>query len=256
MPESASVSHAQRRPHPDPQVGAPVPVPHLVHRSPAATVAELRALMADTPAPTGRPRRATDPPNPRSWNYRKQPVPFKHLVVRFIRSIRPGDPSARSSVWAQALLSPEEWSLFSEQAGFDRRHAIGVARVVLELTDNPLAARAALLHDIGKVDCRLGPVGRSAATLWRMLFPHLSERWSRAWWVESSEGPGRRTPRRVAERFACYWMHPWAGSDMLAQVGAHPDVAAWAIAHHHWFIAEDLPFAWEEALALWYADGD
>ncbi|MCC7078081.1 MAG: hypothetical protein IT198_13245 [Acidimicrobiia bacterium] len=220
-------------------------------------VAELDALIELTPAPAPRPLRDPDPPNPRTWNYTKPGVPFRHLVVRFLRSMRPGGPTARARLWARGLLADPEWDLFSRQAGFDQRHAIGVARAVFALTDNPLAARAALVHDIGKLDCGLGPVGRSGATLFRMLLPHLADRWGREVWREVVATPDARSaPRRLRERFALYWMHPWIGRRMLESVGSDRDVAAWAELHHHWYIVEDLPFAWNEALALWYSDGD
>ncbi|MCE7884809.1 MAG: hypothetical protein DYH08_13295 [Actinobacteria bacterium ATB1] len=236
---------------------SPLPVPRLETRSLGDEVAELAHLIEEAPPPLRRPRRDPDPPNPRVWAYRKVPVPFRHLATRFLRSLSRRPPSPGTLAWARGLLTDREWELFRAQAGFDMRHAAGVARAVLALTANPLAARAALLHDIGKVDSRLGALGRACATFLRRLVPHLSDRWSRRIWAEVTAIPDARVqPRGLRERFAVYWMHPWIGRAVLLRHGVDADVASWALFHHHWYVAEDLPFTWKEALALWYADGD
>lgn len=237
--------------------GTPVPVPRLESRSLDEAVAVLADLIEKAPSPLQRPRRDLDPPNPRVWGYRKVPVPFRHLVTRFLRSLSRRPPSPSTLAWVRELLTDREWELFHSQAGFDMRHAAGVARAVLALTDNPVAARAALLHDIGKVDSGLGPLGRACATVLRRLVPHLSDKWSRRLWAGVSASPDARVqPLTWRERFAVYWMHPWIGQAILLRHGVDADVASWALFHHHWYVAEDLPFTWGEALALWYADGD
>jgi hypothetical protein len=82
----------------------------------------------------------------------------------------------------------------------DRRHAIDVARRFQEI--RPGATRpemaGALLHDAGKVQARLGPLGRVAATV---------------------VGPRTR-------RFRQYHDHEAIGANMAAQAGCDPATVA------------------------------
>ena len=64
------------------------------------------------------------------------------------------------------LLVDHEVQLFWEQASPDQRHALEVARRVLTMRPGDReAARAALLHDVGKRGIGLGAVHRSVATV-------------------------------------------------------------------------------------------
>jgi hypothetical protein len=78
----------------------------------------------------------------------------------------------------------------------DRRHSLFVARrFVTGLPDAPReAVAAALLHDVGKIECGLGTLGRVAATV---VGPH-----------------GRR--------FRQYHAHEEIGAAMAAAAGAAP----------------------------------
>jgi hypothetical protein len=68
------------------------------------------------------------------------------------------------------LLDDTLAALFWDQPIVDQRHAIDAAHLVLEhLPGNAAAARAALLHDIGKRHARLGIPGRILATLLALL---------------------------------------------------------------------------------------
>lgn len=203
--------------------------------------------------------RAYDPPSPRSWAYdplRNGPG-WGHLIRRFFSSLRPGGPSEASAQWAHSVLSAPERILFDEMAGYDRRHAIGVGRLAGKVSGDHLVARAALLHDVGKLDCRLGPVGRAGATLFKRVLPVTADRLARQWYARVlAAAGGRLRPSRVIERFAAYWMHPWTGRLMLERTGADPTVAAWAEQHHHLYIVEDLAFDWHSATLLWELDSD
>lgn len=66
-----------------------------------------------------------------------------------------------------ATLSPAEYELFARLVVADQRHALHVLRRFDSLAPGaPLfARRAALLHDIGKVDCSLGVVMRVVTTV-------------------------------------------------------------------------------------------
>lgn len=64
------------------------------------------------------------------------------------------------------MLSDAEARLFFRQQYQDQRHALIVAkRVLRRRPGDRQGARAALLHDIGKIGIRLGPVSRSIATV-------------------------------------------------------------------------------------------
>lgn len=203
--------------------------------------------------------RTYDPPSPRSWAYdlRHHGPGWGHLARRFLWSLRPGGPSEASSQWAHSVLSAPERILFDEMPGYDRRHGIGVGRLAGKVSGDHLVARAGLLHDVGKIDCRLGPFGRAAATLFKRVLPVTADRLSRRWLARVRETrDGRLGPKTVLERFAAYWMHPWTGRLMLERAGAHPSVSAWAEQHHHLYVVEELVFDWDRATLLWELDSD
>jgi hypothetical protein len=119
-----------------------------------------------------------------------------HLVARFFRSLPPTPPSVDDECWADDHLTPAERRLWTRLSNQDRRHSIGVARRFIEA--RPTATRAeiagALLHDIGKIECRLGTFGRVVATL-----------------------VGPRT-----ERFRLYHDHEQIGADLVTAAGSDP----------------------------------
>ncbi|HVM40953.1 MAG TPA: hypothetical protein VM618_09285, partial [Acidimicrobiia bacterium] len=93
-----------------------------------------------------------------------------HLAKRFFTSLVARPPTAEEEAWVAERLLPGEFELWQRQTRYDRRHTYGVARMVeSELTGTPDAGgpwpAAALLHDVGKVEARLGLVGRVIATL-------------------------------------------------------------------------------------------
>src|SRR5205807_2409113 len=110
--------------------------------------------------------------------------------------------------WARSQLVAGEVALWARLSPVDRRHAVGVARRV-ERTLRHEATRpvlaAALLHDVGKLDSRLGTFRRVAATL---LGAAAGDDWIR-------RGGMRR-------RVALYRRHPQLGADMLAMAGSDP----------------------------------
>lgn len=122
---------------------------------------------------------------------------YRHLVARFVTSLPPTPPSVDDEVWAQDHLTPPERELWVRLSNQDRRHSALVARRFVEA--RPEATRAeiagALLHDVGKIECRLGTFGRVAATL---------------------IGPR-------GARFRAYHDHEEIGSRMAADGGSDPE---------------------------------
>ncbi len=107
-----------------------------------------------------------------------------HLATRFFDVLlsRPLGPAEQD--WVNGILRDREASLFWAQQIADQRHAHRVAtRALSGLGANRDALAAALLHDVGKRHSRLGPIGRSLATVagrlhlpmpgaWRLYLDH------------------------------------------------------------------------------------
>lgn len=149
-----------------------------------------------------------------------------HLALRFLGSLSPAGPRPEDTSWAEERLSERERALFVRMSGADRRHAIGVAREALRLaerdglSEDELPAGflpAALLHDVGKVESRLGTFGRVLATL---LAIALGRRRLQGW-----QGP-------VGSQFARYLAHDRLGSELLAAAGSDAMTVSWARDHH------------------------
>lgn len=108
-----------------------------------------------------------------------------------------------------SLLRPAETDLFWTQQSADVRHAHDCARYVAERRpERRDLIRAALLHDLGKRNARLGPIGRSIATI--LAFVRI----------------------RGSQRHDSYNHHSDEGADILAGVGAEDTVVMYT-RHHH-----------------------
>lgn len=106
-------------------------------------------------------------------------------------------------------LNSSEADLFWQQQHTDLRHAHDCARYVAERRpDRPDLIRAALLHDLGKRGSRLGPIGRSIATLLALL------------------------GIRGSQRHHSYNRHSDEGAEILANAGAEEVVVVYT-RHHH-----------------------
>jgi hypothetical protein len=165
---------------------------------------------------------------------------WRHLSERFVGSLLPGGPPAREEEWARSLCLPGEVALWARMSGADRRHAAGVAhRVAAALGGEEAAGRpvlaAALLHDVGKIDARLGPFGRAGATLVAMA---VGRDRAASW-----PGPLGR-----------YLTHDQRGAQLLEDAGSDPLTVAWAREHHlppsEWTLPREI------AEALKAADDD
>ncbi len=146
----------------------------------------------------------------------------RHLVERFVGSIRPARLSGADEAWALDHLSPAERNLWLRQHRRDRAHSIAVARGTIELLDGDVDDRvivAALCHDVGKGIAQLGVLGRVAATL---LEPFVGDRRAERWSWRSD----------LLGRIGMYLRYPGLGADLLAEGGADPLVVTWAREHH------------------------
>ncbi|MEY3360794.1 MAG: hypothetical protein RL531_513 [Actinomycetota bacterium] len=147
---------------------------------------------------------------------------LRHLVRRFLGALSPAAPRDADTEWAESRLTDPERVVFAAMANHDRRHAIGVARRTVEAL-GPAGpedvAAAALLHDVGKIHARLGPVGRAIATV--RIACRGRDR------VRAEVTRSERARRR-----AIYADHAAIGAADLRARGARARVAGWAEVHH------------------------
>jgi len=123
-----------------------------------------------------------------------------HLERRFFRALSDEPPSADDLTWARGFLTPAEQGLWDQMQNQDKRHSLEVAhRLEMFLPNAPShAITAALMHDVGKIDSRLGTFARVAATF-----------------------VGSPT-----KRFRSYHDHERIGADMLRDAGSDTEVIA------------------------------
>lgn len=90
-----------------------------------------------------------------------------HLVKRFVGALSASPLAAGEWREVRQLLHAAESELFGRLTTADQRHALHVLRRFDSFVPDasPAARRAALLHDIGKVDSPLGTMARVVATI-------------------------------------------------------------------------------------------
>jgi hypothetical protein len=167
-----------------------------------------------------------------------------HLVKRFGGSLWPLGPRNAQNEWAKSHLIEGEVELWNRMCRQDRRHSIGVARQVEQHLDEramrPVLA-AALLHDVGKIDSRLGTFLRVVAT----LSAAVAGRETAELWVRSTG---------VTRRIGLYLKHPSIGGDLLGIAGSDPLTETWAREHH--LPEDECSIDHEVAHALRISDDD
>jgi hypothetical protein len=172
-----------------------------------------------------------------------------HLARRFFTSLRPGGPSAVDVEWVGRVLTPKELAAWQEMPAVDRRESVLVAhRLEASLAGGPHAGEeryvaAALLHDVGKIDCRLGTIGRALATMAGGVAGH-------------DMAPAWQKRGGIARRFGLYLRHDEIGAVRLQMAGARPEAVEWAGAHHHPERWDGLRIPQNVAEALARADGE
>ena len=119
---------------------------------------------------------------------------FRHLVSRFFGAISGAQPPLEDLTEVESLLLDGELLFWRKLPTMDQRHSIAVLRRFVNLRPGATRPemRAALLHDIGKLQSNLGVLGRVVATL---------------------IGPR-------GERFTAYHDHERIGSEMLQNINS------------------------------------
>jgi hypothetical protein len=172
-----------------------------------------------------------------------------HLAGRFFSSLLPLPVSVDDRAWVMSVLQPEEHHLWSQLSLADRRESIAVARrteVALAGSEHAGDTRwlaAALLHDVGKLDARFGPVRRALATTAAVVLgPRVVEGW-----VDKSG---------FVRRCALYLFHDQLGADRVKIAGGRSEAALWAEAHHRPAIWDATGIPQAVIVALAAADGE
>ncbi|HTW08088.1 MAG TPA: hypothetical protein VME46_11280 [Acidimicrobiales bacterium] len=176
---------------------------------------------------------------------------WHHLAGRFFGALSPAGPPIEDETWALGALLEGEQALWRRMSGPDRRHAVGVARETVRLLGGGQPPRevvaAALMHDVGKVEARLGTFSRVGVTLAAMA----AGRTRLVAWAGAA-GSGRRPSLR--HRVGLYLAHDRVGAELLQVAGSKALTAAWAREHHlepgRWTIDREV------GSALKTADGD
>jgi hypothetical protein len=146
-----------------------------------------------------------------------------HLAERFVRALSPSAPRPEDEAWVASILRGDELLLYRRLPNHDRRHVIRGTRWLEERLGadaTPDVLAASLLHDVGKYEAGLGPVGRAFATV--------------VIGVGGRERLVRSAPRWAPlAAVAAYARHGERGAEELQAAGA-PDLAVrWAAEHHH-----------------------
>jgi len=140
----------------------------------------------------------------------------RHLVTRFVGSLRPRPLGAHDISLVEGILAPAELECWRRLGPADRVESVATARAAQAALgpdgDNRWVA-AALLHDVGKSETGLGPFRRAAATTVAIAF-------------------GERRVRRWPNAIGRYVDHDEVGSRALAQAGARREAVEWAAIHH------------------------
>ena len=148
-----------------------------------------------------------------------------HLSRRFVGALSPAAPPDAEREWAATVLGSTVYEQWSRMPNHDQRHSLGVARGVeqqlagSEHAGDPRWLAAALLHDVGKLDSRLGVYGRVVATVSGAV---AGRDMAGAW----SERSG------FTRRVGLYLRHAELGADRIRLAGGPEEAARWAAAHH------------------------
>ncbi|MDD5594007.1 MAG: HD domain-containing protein [Candidatus Margulisbacteria bacterium] len=116
--------------------------------------------------------------------------------------------------FARSYLNNEETALFNQLPRFEKKHAVVVARKMLELAlynpelDPQKLVKLGLLHDIGKLAERNSILTKSILVIIRFLSPGLYD------WLADRGRTGR-----LFRRFYVHKHHGAIGADMLAKIG-------------------------------------
>ena len=128
--------------------------------------------------------------------------------------------------FAQSYLNIEEMALFNQLPGFEKRHAVVVARKMLEAAqqhrelDERKLVKLGLLHDIGKIAERNSVLTKATLVILRFFLPGLYDRLADL---------GETHPR--FRRYYIHKHHGAVGAKLLERIGESSDILAMIAKH-------------------------
>lgn len=119
------------------------------------------------------------------------------------------------NIFIDRFLNSGERVLFDRLPAHEKRHAQCTAAMIVRDGGSRAQVKAALLHDIGKVNGKVGIIKKSVLVLMDKFFPRWSRRLSES-----------------MEMFNIYYNHPEIGASLLEKVGTEPEVVRLVRYHH------------------------
>ena len=144
---------------------------------------------------------------------------FKYRIWQFWQSLK-GSPGEIEWQSVERVLSPEELALFKQLPIPDQNHSLRVLRnLEADQESNPDLLKAAMLHDVGKIQHPLRRWERVFAVLVRGIFPERHLKW------------GMGNPSGIKRALVVIQQHSDWGADLADEAGSDPRTV-WLIRYH------------------------
>lgn len=139
-------------------------------------------------------------------------------------------PSAQDLALVQAVLSPQQFALFSQMQPSEQAHSLGVLQQLHQHAHPPHDLQvAALLHDAGK--------SRMPLRLWERIWIVLAGAFAPAWAQRWGSQPVHDKKPSWQRSLAVAWQHPEWGAQLAEQAGVSPLAVAIIRRHQQKMIA-------------------
>ncbi|WP_353893825.1 HD domain-containing protein [Proteinivorax hydrogeniformans] len=142
-----------------------------------------------------------------------------YRVKQFFKSFN-AKVSEKEINWIRNNLTASEQKIFFKLPTYEQRHSIDVALTVKERTGQlderqaKLLIRAALLHDVGKINTGLNPITKSISVIFDIF------------------NKQKKVPKKP--RFLQgYYLHPYFSVEILKNEGIQDEELLYLIGNHH-----------------------
>ncbi len=166
-----------------------------------------------------------------------------YRVRQFFATLTASAPNATQLGQAEAILTPEQLTLFRQMLPSEQQHSLRVAATLkAQGATHPDLLVAALLHDVGKIRFPLHLWERVLIVLGKTLLPRRAADW------------GRGKPRGWKRPFVVAQQHPLWGAELARQVGVSP--LAGRLIQRHQDPLPPQPTSLEDRLLAWLQAAD